>query len=165
LRLFFLLCAALLPMVAIAAPPVKHRWSSLSGALTGRDVVVELAAGKSRRRGAVVRVEPSSLVLATDQTTLSLQRADIRRIRVVSNRKPALIGALLGAGAGAGLAAFGAGEPCLGKPLFPRTDETARPSCNYAAAAAIGGAAGGVAGYFLGSRFSRAAYVIEIIPE
>ena len=159
-----------------AAPPARSlRWDQLAGVIAGQPVVVDLNDG-TNVKGVPISVEAAALALNVTSNShptykrgrVSIPRAEITGLRVVTRGHGGRNGFLVGLAAGGG-AAIGIGlanEKCQ---YIPHIIFSSGTTCTIRGAALAGVlsvlVAAPVAGYFIGRHLGRDESRITVLPE
>jgi len=150
------LAAILLVISQLAtASEISVHWHDLSGMVTGKDIIVDTAAG-DHIRGVALAVEGDSIMLQTRRTGRQpVARRDVSDIRIArrNSYKWRIIGAAIGGGAGAGIAI----------PVLAETHNEGSSRYDGAAAAVVAGLA--IAGFALGWNADHARDLVRILPD
>jgi hypothetical protein len=151
-----LVASLLLPLVAPAQNPSAQtgEWSALGTLATGSKLAVKLKSGKSFE-GKLSSVTDAALSLSVKSKPVELKREDVLsvyQIRGHSATKATLIGAGVGAGAGAVVGLAGSG----GDDSFNKLDKAVTAGLTV-----LGAGAGALTGYLIGRRGGKRVLIYQ----
>jgi hypothetical protein len=106
-KVLFLICILGLQVAALAQKN-QSSWAMLSGLLPGQKIQVVDSSSK-KHKGTFIGVSETAISIRVPAGEQSIQRQDVRTVRLLSNKRRArntLVGGLVGGGIGAGVGAI-----------------------------------------------------------